>query len=73
MVHDRINKIIYMSVSERADKEMLKKHANHLGYKAIVFQELQSSGKPFYHTNVVMAVGEKFAVICEDGIVKEPL
>ena len=71
MVHDRKNKIIYLSVSERADKEMVLKHAKLLGYKAIVFQALQSSGKAFYHTNVVMAVGENFAVVCKEGIVQK--
>ena len=70
MVHDRRNKIIYTSISERSDPEICLKHAKKIGYKPVVFRANQTSGKPFYHTNVVMAIGENFAVVCADGIVK---
>ena len=32
---------------------------------------MSSSGTPVYHTNIVMGIGQKFAVLCKDSIVGE--
>ncbi len=38
-----------------------------MGYKPCIFRA-ECNGKPIYHTNVVMAVGAGFAVLCGDAI-----
>ena len=37
MVHDRKNKVIYMSESVRSNVDIFRKHATMVGYKPIVF------------------------------------
>ena len=71
MVIDHDNKMIYASVSERTSLSVLEKFAAGAGYQAIVFLATDKNGQPVYHTNVVMTLGEKFAVLCEEAIEEE--
>ena len=71
MVIDHDNKMIYASVSERTNLAVLEKYATSNGYQAIVFLATDKEGRPVYHTNVVMALGEDFAVLCEEAIEEE--
>ena len=68
MVFDHINRIVYACLSPRTNKDLLEKFALTLGYKPISFICLDEEGAEIYHTNVVMCVGEKFAVVCLDTI-----
>jgi hypothetical protein len=71
MVLDRENGIAYCAISERSDLELLEEFCEIFGYKAIPFSAYQTVGKkrlPIYHTNVVMTIGESFAVLCADCI-----
>lgn len=68
MVLDRENKIAYACLSPRTDKDVLDVFCDQSGYKAICFDAVDENGKAIYHTNVLMCVGSKFAVICLDSI-----
>jgi hypothetical protein len=69
MVMDHINRTIYAALSHRCDREVLEQYAQKIGYeKVISFQTSLPSGQPIYHTNVMMAVGESFCVICDELI-----
>jgi hypothetical protein len=69
IVFDHQNKIAYACLSPRTDKEVLIEVCNTLNYKPVSFSALDENGKEIYHTNVMMCVGEKFAVICLDSII----
>lgn len=71
MIFDHDNRVIYACHSPRTDISVLAKFANANGYKAIVFVATDNNGHPVYHTNVVMALGEKFAILCEEAIDEE--
>lgn len=71
MVIDHDSKIIYACISERTSVSVLDKFATAHGYQAISFNAADKNGKPIYHTNVMMCVGEGFAVICIDAIPDE--
>jgi len=71
MVIDHDNKMIYATVSERTNLSMLEKFASGNGYQAIVFLATDKQGRPVYHTNVVMTLGNDFAVLCEEAIEEE--
>ena len=71
MVVDHDDKVIYACYSPRTDLSVLEKFANANGYRAIVFLATDKDGRAVYHTNVVMSVGEDFAVVCEDAIEEE--
>ncbi|SON52257.1 arginine deiminase-related protein [Vibrio tapetis] len=69
MVKDHHNKTIYAALSARCDRSMLEEYAERLGYDRVIsFQTQLPSGQPVYHTNVMMAVGESFCVICDEVI-----
>ncbi|MDG3086336.1 arginine deiminase-related protein [Vibrio hannami] len=68
MVKDHVNKTIYAALSQRCDREVLEDYASRIGYRVISFQTVLPSGQPIYHTNVMMAIGEEFCVICDEVI-----
>ena len=71
MVIDHENKVIYTCYSPRTDISVLEKFANANKYRAIAFLATDKNGQPVYHTNVVMTLGEDFAVLCEEAIEEE--
>jgi hypothetical protein len=69
MVKDHVNKTVYAALSQRCDREVLEDYSKRIGYDRVVsFQTALPSGKPIYHTNVMMAIGESFCVICDEVI-----
>lgn len=72
LVFDHVNRILYASRSPRTSEVLVTEVASRLGYQAIVFNSSDEDGRPVYHTNVVMSVGAKFALICLDAIRDEP-
>jgi hypothetical protein len=71
MVLDRENGVAYCALSERSDLELLEEFCEIFGFKAVSFSAFQSVQKkrlPIYHTNVVLTIGESFAVLCADCI-----
>lgn len=71
MVVDHDNRMIYAAISERTNLSVLEKFARANDFQAVVFLATDKNNQPVYHTNVVMSLGEKFAVICEDAIEEE--
>lgn len=71
MIFDHENKIAYGSVSLRLDEELFRNFCEKIGYEPVVFHSFQTAGTerlPIYHTNVMMCIADKFAVICLDCI-----
>lgn len=71
MVLDRKNRKIYACLSPRTDEKLLKKVAQILDYKLLVFNALDENKGAIYHTNVMMSIGENFALICLESIQPE--
>lgn len=71
MVIDHANKMIYAAISERTSMAVLEKYAAANGFQAIVFLATDKNGMPVYHTNVVMALGDAFCILCEEAIEEE--
>ena len=71
LVLDRKNKKAYCSLSQRANEKLLDIFCEDSGYKKIAFHSYQTVDeirKPIYHTNVMMAMGENYAILCADSI-----
>lgn len=68
MILDRPNHIVYACLSARTDEELLEEFCLFSGYEKVVFQAVDAQGKPIYHTNVMMSVGETFAVVALDAV-----
>jgi hypothetical protein len=68
LVFDHPNRIAYASRSPRTSEALVKTVASRLGYEPVLFSSADEGGRPVFHTNVVMGVGARFAVICLDAI-----
>ena len=68
MVLDRVNRIAYACLSSRTHLDALGEFAQRLDYEPLTFDAVDQDGVPIYHTNVLMNVGEKVAVICDEAI-----
>jgi len=71
MVLDRANRVAYACVSTRTHLDPLGDFAQRLGYDVVAFEAVDASGVPIYHTNVLMNIGEKLAVICDAAIQRD--
>lgn len=68
---DRVNQKAYCALSERAHEELFIEFCEDFDCFPVIFHANQTvDGKrlPIYHTNVMMALAETFAVICLDSI-----
>lgn len=74
LILDRENNLAYSSISERANESLVQLYCEDYGYKPIIFhatQEVEQQRLPIYHTNVMMALGTAFCVICLESIQSE--
>lgn len=68
MVFDHRHGRIYAALSERTHPELLRAFGRRSGYEVLAFDTYGAGGKPIYHTNVLLAIGTEFAVVCADGV-----
>ncbi|MDE2306189.1 MAG: amidinotransferase [Gammaproteobacteria bacterium] len=68
VVLDRVHRIAYAGLSPRTDLDVLGEFCQRLDYEAVAFEATDENGCAVYHTNVVMTVGERFAVVCAEAI-----
>jgi len=70
LVLDRVNRIGYACLSPRTHVEALKEFAQRLDYGIVTFDARDRDGNVIYHTNAMMSLGERFAVVCLAAIVE---
>ncbi len=68
IVFDHANKTAFASLSPRTEKDLFLYYCHEIGYKSIYFHSTDAYNQDIYHTNVMMCIGRKFAVICLDSI-----
>ena len=71
MILDRVNRKAYCALSPRADEELFIEFCEDFEYTPVLFtayQQVDGKAMPIYHTNVMMAMGEDFAVVCLETI-----
>lgn len=68
IVLDRENKIAYACLSPRTNRQVLNLFCGQAGYTPICFDAVDERNQAIYHTNVLMCVGSKFAVICLESV-----
>jgi hypothetical protein len=68
---DRKNQKAYCALSPRADEDLFIEFCEDYDLAPVIFEAFQTTNgerKLIYHTNVIMTLGENFAVICADSI-----
>jgi hypothetical protein len=68
LVLDREHRVAYACLSPRTDEEVLKEWASAMGYSYLTFHSQDGQDMPVYHTNVMMHVGSRQAVVCLESI-----
>lgn len=77
LVIDRLGRKAYACISDRTSLAAVNAWCENLGYTPITFVATEDGripdgggkrGVPVYHTNVVMSIGESFAVVCLDAM-----
>ncbi|MAD96643.1 MAG: amidinotransferase [Flavobacteriaceae bacterium] len=71
IVLDRIHKKAYCALSARADEELFIEFCEDFEYTPVIFtayQSVEGERLPIYHTNVMMAIADAYAIVCLDSI-----
>ncbi len=68
LILDRDHHFAYACRSPRTDEAVLQSWASQLDYRYFLFDSEDENGKPIYHTNVLMHVGTRFAIVCMDTV-----
>ena len=71
ILKDRVNQKAYCALSERAHEDLFIEFCEDFDCFPVIFtanQSVNGERMPIYHTNVMMAMAETFAVICLDTI-----
>lgn len=71
MVLDRVNHVAYAGLSSRTHPEPLAAFCEALDFESFVFPMNDPQGREIYHTNVMMSVGSRLAIICLEAVAKE--
>lgn len=74
MIFDHENRLAYGSVSLRLDPDAFQDFCVKFDYTPVMFHSYQSVGSErmlIYHTNVMMCIADKYAIICLDAIDQE--
>ena len=71
LILDREQQIAYASYSDRTEQEVIRAFEDLTAYSVIGFkayQNVDGQRLPIYHTNVMMSIGDHFALICAEAI-----
>lgn len=68
LVLDRRRGVAFACRSVRTTARALQVWAEATGYEVVAFDADDGRGVPIYHTNVMLAIGARFAVVCSESI-----
>ncbi|MFN5224774.1 MAG: citrulline utilization hydrolase CtlX [Bacteroidota bacterium] len=68
IVFDHINQLAFASLSQRTSSNVLNALCQKLDYEPISFESKLYDNTAVYHTNVLLSIGERHAVVCLNAI-----
>jgi hypothetical protein len=68
LVLDHPQRLAYVCRSSRSDPRVLEVWSRELGYEPIVFDAADGAGRAIYHTNVLLSLGERCALVGLEAI-----
>jgi hypothetical protein len=69
LVLDHIERTAYACLSPRTHAAVVEAWCRELGYEPMTFAAVDRAGIPLYHTNVMLCIGERLAVVGTEAIV----
>lgn len=71
IILDHSNKTAYACRSERTNENLFYDFCKQMSFEPVFFNSFDDSHNPIYHTNVMLSIGEKMAVVCAESIINE--
>jgi hypothetical protein len=68
LVLDHLYRVAYACISPRTDAKVAAEWAAEMGFELELFSASDATGTPIYHTNVVMSIGTRAAIVALDNI-----
>lgn len=68
LVLSRPHRVAFVAYSQRTHPVLVSDWGKAMGYGVVPFFPIAIEGHRIYHTNVLMAIGQRFAVICPEAI-----
>jgi hypothetical protein len=68
LVLDHVGRVAYACRSPRTDESLVRAWAQAMRYEAEVFDAVGPDGVPIYHTNVLLSIGSRSALLCSDAV-----
>ncbi|WP_345196741.1 arginine deiminase-related protein [Kistimonas scapharcae] len=68
LVLDRVNRQAFAALSPRTSRALTETFSSQAGYQPVFFHAVDQHGQTIYHTNVMLSIGTRFAVLCEQCI-----
>lgn len=68
LVLDQVARVAYACRSPRTDESLVQEWARLMNFEAVVFDAADARGTPYYHTNVMMWIGTRCAMLCTEAI-----
>jgi hypothetical protein len=68
LVLDHVHRIAYACRSARTAESLVREWATLMNYEPLLFDARGSDGTRVYHTNVLLSIGSRWAVICTEAI-----
>jgi hypothetical protein len=69
LVLDHVGRVAYACRSPRTDESLVREWARLMDFEPVVFDATDAAGQPYYHTNVMMWIGTRCAMVCTESIV----
>jgi len=71
LVLDRPQRRAYATLGPRTHANVIADFDDRLDYSTLLFDARDRSGRPIYHTNVLMSLGTNFAVLCIEAVAED--
>ncbi|MEO7654422.1 MAG: arginine deiminase-related protein, partial [Sphingomicrobium sp.] len=71
LILDRSGARAFAALGPRTGVEAIEAYREATGDEIIAFRCADRSGRPIYHTNVLLSLGERFAIVCSEAIVTD--
>ncbi len=68
VVFDHIHRTAYANISPRTNPDVLGELCEHLKYRPILFRATDENNQEISHTDMLMSIGDRFAVVCADAV-----
>lgn len=68
LVLDRPKRRAFATLGPRTDAAVIAAFDEASGYETLIFDAADRSGQPIYHTNVLLSLGSRYAILCTEAV-----